>query len=349
MADEFLDQAPVEQTEQVATPDASQAPEAAATPDAPVERVDTIRQAFQDIKDGKPTNRGQHAKFQPRDTGKFAPGQPQFPNPARPAFPASLKKELQRHWESAPPELLSAFTEREAAQDRGVQELRSRMGQAQEVLDHFKPYEWMLKNENATPASAIGSLLQTAAILRTGTPAQKASSVAQVMQQFGIHPNDVMQFLGGRQMPQPDPQYTALQQQVQELNQQFTQRQQAEQQQQEAKVISVIQQFAADPANVHFDKLQDKILMILQSPQILGDISAMSEAQKLKAAYDTAVRLDPVLSSQPTSEQQTRRLVNTAKAAAVQVNGAPGSSAGMAVDLNDRRAVIANAMSRYRQ
>ena len=87
-----------------------------------------------------------------------------------------------------------------------------------------------------------------------------------------------------RQMPQPDPQYTALQQQVQELNQQFTQRQQAEQQQQEAKVLAVIQQFAADPANVHFDKLQDKILAILQSPQILGDISAMSEAQKLKAA-----------------------------------------------------------------
>lgn len=309
-----------------------------------------------------PTNRGKHAAFQPREQGKFA-GPPATPPVAevvpkvRPALLKSLKKDLEPHWNAAPTELLEAFTQREADFDKGITQYRTQAEQAAAVLDQFKPYEWMLRNEGATPQTAIAPLLQTAAILRTGTPAQKAQSVAQVMQQFGIpieHIQAVFQ-PGGQQPAAMDPQYNHLAQQVQSLQQSWQQTQQQQEQMQNQRAMTVIQQFAADPKNVHFAQVQDKMLALLQTPQILGpDVQFMSEREKLTLAYDAAVRLDPTLAAQALAQQQAQAqaqqrqqaqaAANTAKAAAVQVKGAPGAPLAATVNTNDRRAVIANAL-----
>lgn len=335
-------------------------PAAAVTPAAnaePKSRHDVIREAFSK----PPTNRGKHAAFQPRAEGKFAPGAPVIPPeqapaaPTRPALLKSLKKEIEPHWNAAPPELLNAFTQREADYEKGIAQYRTQAEQASAVLDQFRPYEWMLRNEGATPQTAIAPLLQTAAILRTGTPAQKAQSVAQVMQQFGIPVEHIQQLFGqqqnGAQPPVMDPQYNELAQQVHNLRQ----AQQQNEQQQNQRAMSVIEQFAADPAHQHFASLQPKMLALLQAPHLMGqDVQFMSEREKLKLAYDTALRLDPQLSAQATAQQQAaaahqarataQAAANTAKAAAVQVQGAPGAPLATAINPQDRRAVIANAL-----
>ena len=185
--------------------------------DAPVEssepqsRADTIREAMK-----SPTNRGKHAVHQPRDGGKFA-GAPQFPTPEpRPTMPKSLRSDLQPHWEKAPHELLSAFNQREADYDKNWADYKTRDSEAKAITDLFEPYQWMLRNEGATPQTAIAPLLQTAALLRTGSPMQKAQSVAQVMQQFGIPLEHIQQLFSG-EAPQEDNQYNQLVQQVQQL------------------------------------------------------------------------------------------------------------------------------------
>jgi len=315
--------------------------------DEPQSRADTIREALSK----NPTNRGKHAASQPRELGKFAPKEPKFPTadaPTRAEMPKSLRLELKDHWEKAPAELQQAIAQREADFERGINTYKSRDAEAKAITELFQPYEWMLRNENATPATAIGPLLQTAALLRTGTPQQKSHAVAQMIQQFQIPLDQVASYFGGEQ-PQPqDNQYNQLAQQVQQLTAHITQSQFQAQKQNESRALSVIQQFASDPANVHFEAVSDRMLQLLQAPQVLGDTSQMSEREKLQLAYDTAVRLDPTTAQQIYAQQQqsmqAANQVQRAKTAAVQVRGAPSASPSFVTNQSDRRAVIANAL-----
>ena len=328
---------------------AVEAPQAA--PAEPQSRADTIREALTKT----PTNRGKHAANQPREGGKFAPKfptdqtqAPQMAEKPRAEMPKSLRFELKEHWEKAPAELQQAFAQRDADYEKGITSYKQRDAEARAITEQFAPYEWILRNEGSTPSQAIGPLLQTAALLRTGTPQQKSQAVAQMIQQFQIPLEQVAAYFGGEAPPQQDSHYNQLAQQVQQLTQHITQSQYEAQKQNENRALSVIQQFAGDPANAHFEAVQDRMLSLLQAPQVLGDISHMSEREKLQVAYDTAVRLDPQLAQSLYAQQQqsyaAQNQVQKAKQAAVQVRGAPGAAISGAVNQMDRRAVIANAL-----
>jgi hypothetical protein len=317
----------------------------------PQSRADTIREALTKT----PTNRGKHAASQPREGGKFAPKFPNAENQApqmadkpRAEMPKSLRLELKEHWEKAPAELQQAFAQRDADYEKGITSYKQRDAEARAITEQFAPYEWILRNEGSTPAQAIGPLLQTAALLRTGTPQQKSQAVAQMIQQFQIPLDQVAAYFGGEAPPQQDSHYNQLAQQVQQLTQHITQSQYEAQKQNENRALSVIQQFASDPANAHFEAVQDRMLSLLQAPQVLGDISHMSEREKLQVAYETAVRLDPQLAQSLFAQQQqsyaAQNQVQKARQAAVQVRGAPGASVSGPVSQSDRRAVIANAL-----
>jgi hypothetical protein len=266
----------------------------------------------------------------------------------RAEMPKSLRLELKEHWEKAPAELQQAFAQRDADYEKGITSYKQRDAEARAITEQFAPYEWILRNEGSTPAQAIGPLLQTAALLRTGTPQQKSQAVAQMIQQFQIPLDQVAAYFGGEAPPQQDSHYNQLAQQVQQLTQHITQSQYEAQKQNENRALSVIQQFASDPANAHFEAVQDRMLSLLQAPQVLGDISHMSEREKLQIAYDTAVRLDPQLAQSLFAQQQqsyaAQNQVQKARQAAVQVRGAPGASVSGPVSQSDRRAVIANAL-----
>jgi hypothetical protein len=317
----------------------------------PQSRADTICEALTKT----PTNRGKHAASQPREGGKFAPKFPNAENQApqmadkpRAEMPKSLRLELKEHWEKAPAELQQAFAQRDADYEKGITSYKQRDAEARAITEQFAPYEWILRNEGSTPAQAIGPLLQTAALLRTGTPQQKSQAVAQMIQQFQIPLDQVAAYFGGEAPPQQDSHYNQLAQQVQQLTQHITQSQYEAQKQNENRALSVIQQFASDPANAHFEAVQDRMLSLLQAPQVLGDISHMSEREKLQVAYETAVRLDPQLAQSLFAQQQqsyaAQNQVQKARQAAVQVRGAPGASVSGPVSQSDRRAVIANAL-----
>lgn len=325
------------------------APEAAPAID-PTDRRALVKQAFV-----AQTNRGKHAVNQPRVDGKFA-GPPQLPaqqaqpvvpvGPTRPAMPKAYKLEHQKHWDAIPQEFAAAVHQRELDAEKGIVPLKQRAQEADELLSEFKPYEMLLKAEGSTPKQAIGSLLQTAALFRTGTPVQKAQSVAGIIRQFGIPLELLQQALSGQTPPQPaiDPQYSRLAQTVEQLQQQQLQ-------QEERRSIAAIQEFASHPEHVHFDVVQERMLALLSSPHVLGvDVSTMTDQQKLKVAYDTAIRLDPALSAQAVASQQAQEQtvaqVQKANNAAVQVKGAPASGPAAATDPTDRRATIKNAMAR---
>jgi hypothetical protein len=338
-------------TELVSTPETS-----TPAPAEPPSRADTIREALAKTSSDS-ANQGK-SPSQPREKGKFAPkfptGESQAPNtPEKPRvdMPKSLRLELKDHWEKAPQELQQAFAQRDADYEKGISQYKSRDAEARAITEQFAPYEWILRNENTTPAQAIAPLLQTAALLRTGTPAQKSQAVAHMIQQFQIPIDQVSAHLGGTAPVQQDSHYNDLAQQVQQLTQHITQQQYQAQKSNENRALSVIQQFASDPANLHFEAVSDRMLQLLQAPQVLGDTSQMSEREKLQLAYDTAVRLDPQLAqtlyAQQQQQAQATAQVQRARTAAVSVRGAPGGSANPVINQTDRRAVIANALRSF--
>jgi hypothetical protein len=95
----------------------------------------------------------------------------------------------------APAELQQAFAQRDADYEKGITSYKQRDAEARAITEQFAPYEWILRNEGSTPAQAIGPLLQTAALLRTGTPQQKSQAVAQMIQQFQIPLDQVAAYL----------------------------------------------------------------------------------------------------------------------------------------------------------
>ena len=330
---------------------APETPAVSTPPTEPQSRADTIREALAK----EPSNRNKSASSQPREQGKFASkfptDQSQAPNtPEKPRaeMPKSLRLELKDHWEKAPPELQQAFAQRDADYEKGITQYKVRDAEARAITEQFAPYEWILRNEGSTPAQAIAPLLQTAALLRTGTPAQKSQAVAHMIQQFQIPLDQISAHFGGNAPVQQDSHYNDLAQQVQQLTQHITQQQYQAQKTNENRALSVIQQFAGDPANMHFEAVSDRMLQLLQAPQVLGDTSQMSEREKLQLAYDTAVRLDPTTAQQIYAQQQqsmqAANQVQRAKTAAVQVRGAPSASPSFVTNQSDRRAVIANAL-----
>ncbi len=332
------------------------------TPEAPSEPIDRREFIKREYEKGSAARALSPTRPRDQQTGKFVtssspatvsdPTTPIAPAPVRPAMPKWITPELSQHWDKTPLELAEIVARREADHEKGVAPLKIKAQQADELLNEFKPYQDLLRNEGGTPATAIRQLLQTASLFRTGTPVQKAQAVASIMQQYRISPEDLQGVLSGNAPPQSqqDPQVSYLNQQVQELV--------AAQTEQRNKVVfTAIKKFEADPANKYYEAVSERIAAILESPKTVGlDLAGMEPEDKLKAAYDAACRLDKAVYQSILSEQQAAMIaasqaknqVVTAKNAAVQISGSPSSAPASKPNPNDRRAFIANEFARLR-
>lgn len=281
--------------------------------------------------------------------------------PERPALPKWLAKDLEPVWNQGQPELLASFLKYGEDAHRGVEKHKSAAQQHESLMAEFKPYEQIMRAENATPQTAIRGLLKTSAILRTGDPAQKAHVVAQTMQQFGVSLPQLAQMFGAQimdahgqpiQQPQLDPQVLALRQELNSLKGSIQSQQQAAQQAETARVAKIAESFGKE--RPHYEQLKPQIGRIL-SAGLVEDAEAKSDIEILQAAYDIALRMNPTLHEQHLAQERERaaqaerdkanQAAQASRAAAVQVRGAPGSPSLPAVDPKDRRSAIRHAIA----
>lgn len=68
---------------------------------------------------------------------------------------------------------------------RGIQQHAEKARGYDTLMAQVQPYEAMIRSENSTPDRAIASLLQSAYVLRTAPPQQKAQLIMQIAQQYG--------------------------------------------------------------------------------------------------------------------------------------------------------------------
>jgi hypothetical protein len=216
----------------------------------------------------------------------------------------------------------------------------------------------MIQAEGGTPAKAIASLLQTAALLRTGSPQQKTHLFMQLASQYGVQlPQGQGQQAEGSQGLMPDIQSHPYVQQlagmVQQLHGNFTQQQQAEQARLEKANSDAVSSFLteADAKGQPKFPLEDSMQSDFASQiRLTREANPGWDARRvLEQAYDNLSWIHPSLRQLKLSKQEEERRAKeqqelaAKKAAAVSVKGSGPSSAGpSSIDPKDRRAVIKN-------
>ena len=151
------------------------------------------------------------------------------------------------------------------------------------------------------PEQAISELLNADAKLRYSPPEQKVQYLAQLAQAYGIDIGQLQNY-----QPAPvDSTVSALQQQVQQLQQYLTQQQMMGRQQEDESLHSDIARFAADPSHSHFDAVREHMAALLNA----------GLANSLEDAYAQAVYANPTTRAQVAQQQAQREREEAAKAA----------------------------------
>lgn len=256
--------------------------------------------------DAKPKDQPEKADDKPSD-GPLSP-------------PNGWSKEAKAKWHELPEEVQQAAIKREQDVAKFTSKSDEQRQLGIEIQKTVDPYMPMIQAEGGNAVAAVQSLLNTAYLLRTGSPQQKRDLMLQTAEQFGVDLTPQEQPQGGNS------ELTALQSEIQQLRGMLTQQQQAEQQNFRNEVQSELQAFAADPANQHFESVRAH----------MGALMTAGAASSLQDAYDQACWANPEVRAtiQATERAEAERkrqaeakaTANEAKRKAVSLSGGQGGS-----------------------
>ena len=255
--------------------------------------------------------RGPDGKFIPKtEAAPKVEAAPVEPNPAptkaepQPVVsaPTSWAADKRALLDKADPALRDYVALREKQQQEGVAKLKAeyegKLGNLAPIAEALRPVEARLKVNNIHPAQYVSNLAAADEALRTN-PQQAIREIARM---YGIDLGSVQ--AGGNQGQQPmiDPNLAALQQRLEQTERFLNSRLQAEQQEKQTQVLSLIDRFKSDPANEHFEAVEADMLPMVA--HIKATRPDMSPEQVLKEAYDRAVHANPETRAKVFAAQQ---------------------------------------------
>lgn len=229
-----------------------------------------------------------------------------------PKIPAAVPAQLKDKFLGADPELRAWIESREADTHKQFTRNDEERSLGKSMKDVITPYMPLILAQGGTPTTAVQSLLQTAYVLNTAPPEQKAQLLRQLAQQYNIP-------VEGLASPTPfvDPTVEALQQRLAQLEGGMSAAARAAEQRENAAIVSDITTFAAQPGREHFEQVKGHMAALL----------SQGLASDLGDAYDQAIWARPDLRStllanrEREAEQQRIEAAKTAAEAAKRASG----------------------------
>lgn len=272
-------------------------------------------------------SRDESGKFKPKEEPVTTEAK-QSPVKAKVNAPESWGSSVKSKWEILDPDVQAEIAKREADMHKMMTSPDGELQLGRKMKETIAPYMAIIQSEGGEPVSAVKDLLNTAYILRTAPPLQKAQLVQQVIQQYGID----MSLVGNNQGQERQPDvlmqmYNELQSIKQSVNPETLQKQLQERMEADT-IMRKIQDFRNDPANVHYAKVEDYMISI--APSIRAKNPAASPEEILKLSYQAACRADPDIYSTLEAEKQAAEVakksqeVAAKKRAASSLTGSPG-------------------------
>lgn len=264
--------------------------------------------------------RGPDGKFIPKTAEapvaktEAAPVEPNpAPTKAEPqpvSAPTSWAADKRALLDKADPALRDYVALREKQQQDGVAKLKAeyegKLGNLAPIAEALRPVEARLKVNNIHPAQYVSNLAAADEALRTN-PQQAIREIARM---YGVDLGSVQ--TGGYQGQQAplDPNLAALQQRLEQTERFLNSRLQAEQQEKQTQVLSLIERFKSDPANEHYEAVEADMLPMVS--HLKATRPDMSPENVLKEAYDRAVHANPetrakVFAAQQAAQEATRK------------------------------------------
>jgi len=239
------------------------------------------------------------------------------------APPNGWPAEAKAKWHELPAEIMAAVQQREKDIAKFTSTRDEHASFGKEIYQTVQPYLATIKAEGGTPTTAIQSLLNTAYVLRTGTPEQKRQVLLGAAKQYGV---DLGTPSAGQQAT-PDTGFAALQQEIATLKNELSQFKTAGVEQLQSEVQAEIAAFAADPKHPHYEAVKGHMSALI----------AGGAAKDLQDAYDQAVWARPdtraTLEAQRRAEEEQKRRADAkrkadeAKRKNVSLTGGPGNTA----------------------
>ncbi len=234
--------------------------------------------------------------------------------------PNELPADIKADWEKLSAKVQTALIKREEDLHKKLTTMDEERNFAREMQKTILPYMPLINSSGSTPSKAVTEMFNYAHILQTGSPQSKGQLLWQLAQRWNADMRATPQA-----MAQPQNQLMTLQQELQQTKQQLAALPDTLKQQQEsAKLQSVIESFAADPKNSYYERVKPAMAALLSS----------GIAKDMPDAYDRACNADPeirsVLMAEKHKADEAKRLADikaksvTARNAAVSVKGSPG-------------------------
>lgn len=306
-------------------------------PDEPKSVKESVREAYKEVKE-KLESKGEEKEEKPEkviktdkslrdDSGKFsakekAPKEVLEHKPIieKIAAPEAVHADIKAEWEKLSPKAQAALVKREADIHKGMTTMDEERNFAKEMNKTFLPYMPLINSVGSTPSQAITEMLNYAHILQTGTPQAKGQLLNQLAQRHGADLRVTPQVA-----QQPAYQLQSVQQELKQTKQQLQQLPELiKQQQEKAQLQGVIDAFASDPVNAHYEKVKP----------IMASLLSSGAAKDMKDAYDRACYADPeirsTLEAEKTKATEAKRVADIkaksekARSASSSIRGLPG-------------------------
>ncbi len=276
---------------------------------------DTIRETLRGLQDkgavveeSAPLDDVEKAAKIRDEKGKFAAKEvsnteaPAVETPEAPAVkaPNTWRKEAQEKFASADPVIQAEIEKRENEFHKGIEQYKAAANFAQSMERSIAPYSATLQSLGISPDKAVNELLAADHRLRYGSAQDKANYMQVLAQTYGVDMS-----LAQQEQQYIDPNVSAMQQRVQQLEGYLQQQQLMGQQQEQQTLNSEIAAFSADPKHSHFDAVRGHMAALLQAGQ----------AKDLADAYEQAVYANPSTRAAMLQQQaDTARKENALKA-----------------------------------
>lgn len=288
-----------------------------------LDRRELLSQQFDDVQ--QQVEAPQAETVQPAETIEVA----EPPVWERP--PSSWKKDYHEVWQTADPRLKEYAWQREEEMKKGVEPLLTKAQFADQIQEAINPYMNNIRGLGIEAPQAVKALMEADNILRNGSPQQKQQYFATLATQYGVNLD------GGLQQTPVDPNFYALQNELQQVRGEVTTWKQQQEAVQQQTLLDEINSFSQKAE--FFEDARPTMIQLLNS----------GVAKDLEDAYNKAVRLDTDLfertqkASQAQAEAAKREASNkaakAARAAAVSVRSStPGVNT--ATKAQDRRSLL---------
>lgn len=241
-------------------------------------------------------------------------------------MPKSYSKTVESAWKDLPKPIQAEINKREQEFHRELTRQDEERNTGKQFKEIITPYMAQIRAEGGDPLFAVQNFFNMAHILRTGTPQQKAKLLTDTIQQFGVDMSQAQQ-----NQTRVDPVVNQALQRVQVLEQQLQMQQMSVKQQEEGKLVDLVNSFVSDTANYpHFASVESEMMILLNG----GAFKDEKPAERLKKVYDYAVHANPqtrsTLIQNAQSHSQEKRVADqkakadAARKAGSSIRGKPG-------------------------